>query len=44
MKAYDQLDPDFNYAFFIVLLIGGVSLVTLLYLWANEKDLLEAWK
>ena len=44
MKAYDQLDPDFNYAFFIALLIGGVSLVTLLYLWANEKDLLEAWK
>jgi hypothetical protein len=44
MKAYDQLDPDFNYAFFIALLIGGVSLVLVLGYSAKEKDLVEAWR
>lgn len=43
MKAYDQLDPDFNYAFFIALLIGGVSLVVMLGYSAREKELVEAW-
>jgi hypothetical protein len=43
-RAYDQLDPDFNYALFVALLIAGTAGTLVAKRFAHAKDVAAAWK
>lgn len=43
-KTYDQLDPEFNFILFIILLVGGGILIVRLGQLTKTKETKEAWK
>jgi hypothetical protein len=43
-RAFDQLDPDFNYALFLSILIVGMSAVVYMGRAARLKDTKDGWK
>ena len=43
-KTFDQLDPDFNFILFIILLLGGGLLTFRLGQLTKAKDTKDAWK
>jgi hypothetical protein len=42
-RAFDQLDPDFNFAVFAALLLGGGAVTLLMGRAADKRDLTQAW-
>ena len=42
-KAFDQLDPDFNFAVFALLLLAGAAVTLLMGRAADKRDLTQAW-
>ncbi len=43
-RAYDQLDPDFNYALFVILLLGGAAGTWWMGRAVTSKDVHDGWK
>jgi hypothetical protein len=43
-RAFDQLDPEFNYGMFVAMVVLGTAATLVARRMARDKDVMAAWK